>query len=359
MSLINSYKCIIFDDTMSPAFSERNVPVFCSTDDNFAPYCGVMLQSIIEHASPAWNYDLIVLQCGLSDENHHRLSSLADGADNITIRLYDVSEFILGKSFRHNDIYSLAIYYRLFAPSIFAEYDKIIYLDVDVVALSDIAELYSENIGENWLGGCSDLGIDGDAIQKSTIPYYINTIGVADISQYVNSGVLIMNTGQMRKYGVEQACIKAAITHGFYDQDALNHVCRGHIHYLDLEWNTFPARGFENYLEPAKYKLWDEKKKHPRIIHYVGEKPWANPFSDMAVHWWQAAARTPYYDELQLTLLHRLIGHVVHYKRDLWRYRVCRILSKLTFGKMKNRLAERKRSLRRHLRLMRSIIEDK
>lgn len=342
-------------DSISPAFSEKNIAVFCSTDDKFAPYCGVMLQSIIDHASPAWNYDLIVLQSGLSEESRQLFTSLAKGTSNISIRLHDISTLLIGKSFICNDIYSLAIYYRMFAPSIFATYDKIIYLDADVVVLTDIAELYAENIGESWLGGCSDLGVAGDAIKKQRQPYYLNTVGVADISQYINSGVLLMNTYMMRKHGVEQACVKAAIAHQFYDQDAFNHVCRGHIHYLDLAWNTFPDHDFEKYIEPEQAKLWVQRKAAPRIIHYIVEKPWDNPFSDMASYWWQAAAHTPFYDKIQRTLLHTLIRRVMRYKRDVRRYWGVRLLSKLTFGKLRRRLIERKHTLRRELRLTHRI----
>ena len=347
------------NDVLTPAFGEKNVPIFCSTDDNFAPYCGVMLQSIIDHASPAWNYDLIILHSGLSEKGRKYISSLSDGLQHVSIRFYDVSSFLRGKDFPQNDVYTLATWYRIFAPSIFAEYEKIVYLDVDVVVLADIAELFHEHIGENMLAGCTDLGIVGVSTMRGSRPYFIETIGVTDIMQYVNAGVLLLNIQKMRELGVEKDCIEAALTKHFWnnDQDTLNHICCGHIQLVDPTWNIFPARGFENYLPPEVLSLWKLKKQTPRIIHYIGIKPWDNPFSDMAVHWWQAAAHTPYFDELQRTLLHRLIGHVVHYKRDLRRYRVCRLLSKLTFGKLRKRLTERKRSLRRHLRLIRDIMK--
>lgn len=345
------------DITLFPAFTEKNVPVFCSTDDKFAPYCGVMLQSIIDHASPAWNYDLIVLQSGLSEESRQLLTSLAKGKDHISIRLYDVSMLLQGKNFYHNDVYTLATWYRLFAPSIFTAYDKIVYLDADVVVLTDVAELFSEEIGESWLGGCNDLGVAADAVRNNSTPYYLDTIGVSDMAKYINAGVLVFNIRLMRAFDVEQTCIHSAQTHQFRhnDQDTLNHVCRGHIHFLDLAWNTFPDHDFEKYIEPEQAKLWVQRKAAPRIIHYIVEKPWDNPFSDMASYWWQAAAHTPFYDKIQRTLLHTLIRRVMRYKRDVRKYWGVRLLSKLTFGKLRRRLIERKHTLRRELRLTHRI----
>lgn len=319
-----------------------------------------MLQSLIDHTSPEWNYDLIILQSQLSDQSRQQLAALAHGRPHISLRFYDVTEHLKGKDFRCSATYSLATWYRLFAPSIFAAYDRIIYLDADLTLLADVAELYHEETGENWLAGCTDLGIVGDSARQCSRSYFLNTIGVADIMQYVNAGVLLFNLRQMREHNVEQSCVEAALTHRFWchDQDTLNYVCRGHIHLLDQAWNTFPARGFEQHLTPEQHLLWEHKKAAPRIIHYVGEKPWVNPLSDMACHWWQAAAHTPFYDEVRRAELLSLLGHVAHYPRDLWRYRVCRTLSHITFGKLRRKLKEQKRKLRTRLHLIRSILAN-
>lgn len=344
----------------SPAFSERNIAVFCSTDNRFALYCHVMLHTLISHTSQAWNYDLIILEEHLTPSDKEDIQALARGKSNISIRFFNVSAYLKEYTFNLGGTLTLATWYRLFAPSIFQQYDKIVYLDVDIVVLSDIAELYNTDLGEYWLGGYTDWGLFAKAINPDDKRYFREVIGVDDMHNYINAGVLVWNIHQMNRHNVEQKCIEAAQVHRFrhHDQDTLNAVCRGHIRMLEPTWNVFPARGFENALPDKERQQWEQAKEKPNIIHYVDEKPWDNPFSDMAVHWWQGAASTPYYDELQRTLLRRLIGYVVNYKRDVRRYRVWRLISLFTFGNLRKKLTERKRSLRRHLRIARDIIKS-
>lgn len=251
-------------DVFYPAFREPCVSVFCSTSDEYTPYCCVMLQSLIDHATPEKNYDIIVLHSGLSKSRQQDISSITRGARYLSIRFYDVTAFMQGKMFfRGSENFSLATWYRLFAPTIFSEYDKIVYLDVDTVVLTDIAELYHQNIGEYWIAACTDLAMLGDSLRgKNTHDYILNTIGLIDAKYYVNGGVMLMNLGKMREQGVEQACVEAALHHEYrcYDQDAFNHVCRGHIYYLDLVWNIFPARGFEEDLNESQLIEYKEKR---------------------------------------------------------------------------------------------------
>lgn len=60
-------------DSIQPAFEERNIPIFCACDEGYAYPCSIMLQSVIEHASPAYNYDIVVLNNGLSAESMEML----------------------------------------------------------------------------------------------------------------------------------------------------------------------------------------------------------------------------------------------------------------------------------------------
>ena len=45
------------------------IPIFFATDDGYAPYLGVALQSLIENASPNFFYKVYVLCVSLSDEH--------------------------------------------------------------------------------------------------------------------------------------------------------------------------------------------------------------------------------------------------------------------------------------------------
>ena len=48
----------------------------------------------------------------------------------------------------------------LFAPSLFPEYDKMLWLDSDIFVCDDVAKLYATSMGDNWIAACHwDYGI--------------------------------------------------------------------------------------------------------------------------------------------------------------------------------------------------------
>ena len=70
----------------------------------------------------------------------------------------------------------------LFIPSIFPEYDKVIYLDSDIVVNCDIAELYNKDMGDNIIGAVKDMTINTN---KDFIEYSKIAIGV-EAEKYIN-----------------------------------------------------------------------------------------------------------------------------------------------------------------------------
>lgn len=339
--------------TVAPAFAERNIAVFCSADSRYVLYCCVMLHSLIRHASQAWNYDLVVLEEELSPADKQQIASLAEGRANISIRFFNVSACMQGHVFHVNETLTLATWYRIFAPSIFRQYEKVLYLDVDVIVLADIAELYNVDMGENWLAGCSDLTQIAVVARKGGA-YLRDRVGVPPHS-YVNAGVLLFNICQMNRYHVEHKCIEAAQRYHFesHDQDTLNHVCAGHVLLLDQAWNVFPVRGFEAHVPGESLRLWQAARQTPRIIHYVMDKPWADPLSDEAGRWWAEAARTPYHETLLRSHLLSLLDDAMNATRNRWKYEWLRVLTLCTWGQLRADLTSSKRCLRMRLHRVR------
>ena len=342
-------------EELFPAFSKNNVAVFCSTDRGYIPYCYVMLQSLIEHTTKAWNYDLIILEEQLTPDDKAAFAGLANGRENISVRFFNVSSHMSGRSFNIGGDLTLATWYRIFAPSIFQHYERIVYLDVDIIVLSDIERLYNVEMGENWLAGYTDLDqvseISHNGEKSSSAAYYREIVGVTGTHKYVNAGVLVFNIQQMIRHNVESKCINAAqkFHFGHHDQDTLNHVCFEHVKFLDSTWNVFPARGFEKYLPSNDYQMWQLAKQAPNIIHYILDKPWQSPLSDMASYWWKYAALTPYYHTLREKHLSSFFNDVLHLsslKREYWYYR---LLSHISFGKRHAVYNERKRAIRKRM----------
>lgn len=272
---------------------KQEIPIFFSSDDNYVPCLSVAVKSLIDHASAENNYRIIVLHTGMKEKSIEELKTLE--TKNVKFSFENVSKKVKGiekdLELRLRDYYSVAIYYRLFIPSMFPEYQKAIYLDADIVILDDIAKMYNIDMKGNILAAVSDATINNT---NDFIIYAKQALGVIP-PKYFNSGVLLMDLRKMREEKIEEKFLYLLVKYNLEtaapDQDYLNILCKDKVLYLDETWDKMPD--FGEYIE--------EEKLH--IIHYnMFRKPWHYedvPYSEV---FWKYAKQTKYYDKLQKEL---------------------------------------------------------
>jgi len=269
---------------------QREIPIFFTIDDGYAPFLAVALTSAVRHIDPARGYRAIVLHQGLSAENSARLAALS--ADNFAIDLRPMQANLDALDDRRSnrmrcDQFTLTIFFRLFIPAMFPEYDKAIYVDSDVVFTEDAAKLFDTDIGDALFGACRDLSI---ADNPPLVAYTENAVGVHK-EEYINSGVLLMNLKALRDAKLEERFLDLLGTYHFDsvapDQDYLNAMCRGGIFYLDPAWDAMP--------NPARPPL-----AKTNLIHYnLFSKPWHYDDIQYGEYFWHYAADCGYLDELR------------------------------------------------------------
>lgn len=240
------------------------IPIFFTVDDNYAPFLAAAINSAVKNSSDNRKYRAIVLYQELSRENIEKLSKLAK--DNFSVEFYAMKNSFDAITDRMSnrlrcDYFTLTIYFRLFIPLMFPQFDKGIYIDSDVVVTSDIAELFDIDIKDNFIGACRDYSI---ADIPPLVSYTENAVGVKG-DEYINSGVLLMNLKKMRENDFEGHFLNLLNTYHFDsiapDQDYINAICNGKIHYLSQEWDTMPDSS-----TPVE---------NPKLIHYnLFSKPW-------------------------------------------------------------------------------------
>lgn len=265
------------------------VPIFFTIDDKYAPYMAVALYSLMEHANPKYDYTIYVIHQDLSDKNKKRILDM--GKKNFKIIFEQMSDTLHGISNERAgrlrcDYSTYTIYYRLFLADMFPQYNKGLYLDSDIVVPGDISELCLTELHGMPIGGCADMSVSGVEVLAG---YMENAVGV-DRYQYINSGILLMDLKKMREIGLSQHFLKLLNTYGFDtiapDQDYLNAMCNGNIFHLDKAWDVMPLHD-------------QEEMREPKIIHYnLFDKPWCYKGVQYESYFWQAAAETPFYDEL-------------------------------------------------------------
>lgn len=296
--------------TLIDPIDKKYVPVVLAANDGFVPYLSTMIESILEHTNPNRGYDIIVLHRDISADNQQRIQLQAAAYPYCSIRFANVQGYFDSLKLFVNQHLSIETYYRLVVQDLMPDYDKVLYLDSDMVTESDVAELYDTNIGECMIGAAKDIDIAGQVKTNSKMKDYVeNQIGLKNPFDYFQAGVLILNLKAFRATITADELLKIASEKEWkcHDQDVLNHVCRGRVYYIPQRWNVvmnWKERDScrELFLKKAPadlYLEWQEARKWPLIVHFAGyQKPWNVPSCDMASNFWNYARRMPYYEAM-------------------------------------------------------------
>lgn len=313
---------------------------------------------------------------------------------NISLRFYDMKEHMGNRHLRGCAHVSATTYCKLFVPTIFSRYSKVVYLDCDTLALEDISKLYSTDVSKHWLAAVRDLQTMISLARKwRACSMEDRPQAKKKALQYFNAGVLVYNIDKLKEAGVAETWLKSAQEdeHKQMDQDVLNKHCKGHVKFLDSAWTVVheaSARENAMWRLPAEhYKKWlTQDRKQPKIIHYSNAvKPWNDATTDMASYWWSYARQLPFYEAIlqkqqeraaqrgveEALIYHGLIEEtsskklkepllkeLINYKknrRKLWLYRLG---SHLAFGSLKQRCVRKKRELRNTLKRLRRFAQN-
>lgn len=259
------------------------IPIFFATDDNYAPFLAVSITSLLKNASKDYFYDIHVLTSPMSDENKSRIGALA--TDNSMISFDDMSERMdaIANKISLRDYYSMATYFRIFIADMFPEYDKALYIDSDTVILDDISKLYNTELGSCLIGGMPENVMLMDVFSR----YSSVVLGIPN-TEYFNAGLILMNLKEFRETKMEKRFIELLSKRKFpvaQDQDYLNLLCHGRVHYFPVEWNLDPVDIY--------------KDKTPSIIHYkMHRRPWHYDGVLFGEHFWKYTEESGYHNEI-------------------------------------------------------------
>ena len=266
---------------------QNQIPIFFATDDNYIPFLCVALQSLIDNATNENQYIIKILYVDIKEENKKKI--LKYNSNNVNIEFVDLSYYIekVKDQLFTRDYYTNTTYFRLFISDLYPQYNKVLYLDSDIVVLKDVAELYRVDIEGKLIAAAPE-----DVIQNNKVfqEYVEKVVGMASYKQYFNAGVVLMNLDELRKFKFQEKFLYLLKTVKFaviQDEDYLNRLCKGRVRLLDTIWNREPI--------PVNKGKNDDIK----IIHYAYVyKPWHSDNVLYQEYFWEYAKKTPYYNEI-------------------------------------------------------------
>lgn len=288
------------------------IAVIFSVNEGWAPYVGVAIHSLCRRSSPGHSYDLWIMHDGMSGETMECLSSLADSFPHITLNFKSMVK-VREEKLDARDLRGVAcsIYYRLWLAALFPEYDRMIYLDVDVLLNVDIAELYHTDLSGCLIGAVTDTSVlkflsSGEAALNPN-RQLLEELGIRDIRRYFNSGVLVLDLKGIREQGKEAVLMELFNRETFFnhDQDILNIAFYDSCKHVPVEWNF----QFEPYLkgnpDEASWRGTEfadlfriHEERSWKILHLIESKPW-DVHSRVPAHvvhgavWWEEAFDMP------------------------------------------------------------------
>ncbi len=304
-----------------PAFETNNIAICLACSNEYTPFACVTIASILENQSVHWNYDIVLLNTDISENNKCLLLSVTLKYKNVSLRFVNVENFLKDYKFYTWAHFTKFTYYRLLIPDVFSEYEKVIYLDSDVIVNHDISELFETNIENFLLAAAYDTHVVGrlqDDIDTRN-NYYIDTVGVKDKRSYFQCGVSIYNIEEFKKLFRKGALIEKAANSElrWLDQDLINILAKGRIKPLNNQWNVMAMNNLQKIdeysLPKDLYQEYFEARKDPYIFHYIGRSiPCYNSCGDMYYLYWKYARLTPYYELLISRMMDIKIANAIN-----------------------------------------------
>lgn len=255
--------------TLSGPDEPNPIEVALAVDANLAHALPVVVESCLAHATRPMRFH--VLTHDLDSSTTNMWGRLFSGRAQIATYPCDAARY--GDSIRLLGHTTVSTLDRLLLPELLNTVQRVIYLDVDLVVLDDLAPLWDADLRGHALAAKPSsspgtrwgiqmlyhaLGVQ-PLTHSRPIRRWLHETGAMAFRAF-NAGVLVMDLDKMRCDNAVPFLLSLVEQCAMNDQDALNTYTRGNYLPLGPEWNAAPR---QDLTEGAK------------IIHFVGPvKPW-------------------------------------------------------------------------------------
>lgn len=293
--------------------SKNIIPIAFSTDNNYVIPLTVTIYSMLENADENTHYNIFVLTDNqLTNESKKTILLLDECYNNCSLEFIILDNIFDNLEFKFH--FTKAICYRLMLGSLLPNHDKCIYLDCDIIVKKDLTQLFNTDLSAHYVAGLKDFPAIVCSGQQ-----YADKIGIPEISQYINSGVLVLNLDKIREDELELKFLTLAQSKKFeyVDQDIINIVCYNNIKHLEFKYNLQPSylnlgknKKFivtEEILECFSLDEINNALNDNFITHYSAViKPWKDKYCIFGEVWWQYYESSPL-NKLNLKILDKFL----------------------------------------------------
>ena len=177
--------------------SKRNIPIVFGCSNQYVPYLYTTLLSLKRHISDKNFYKISILETNITDISKKNVKALFHDTHNIDLEFINITD-IINRNIEYflpfkekNKLQSnagLVTFYSIFIPEVFPSYEKVIFLDADLIVESDVANLYNIDMEDKALAGVIDFqminAVQNNIFNKEyNVKEYFNNILKLDCSK--------------------------------------------------------------------------------------------------------------------------------------------------------------------------------
>lgn len=258
-----------------PTLDTGTADIALSLDANMRDVLPVTLESIVTNSSGPLRF--WVTSRGL-DEDYRRW--VAGCFPDAAFTFMDFDQVEYGDISRMIGHITIATMDRLLLPEVLPDLDRVTYIDLDTLTLSDVHRLASTELGgaplaarTAWTPGPVVWQRVGDHLDPPTAHELRRQMARRHPWPYetLNAGVLVMDLHRMREDGFVTEFVPMAAAYGLNDQDILLAYAGSTRAHLPDSWNVLPV---------------NEPVAGADLVHYAGAgKPWSDPRVPAAELW--------------------------------------------------------------------------
>ncbi len=233
----------------------------------------VMLYSLAKYSNEVFNVYILHHELDAMDISSIKLSLDSHWSNRFNLINCRVRQSEFAKYFLTESRWPATVFYRLLVPFIVSdEVDRVLYLDCDMVVVSDITDFYNTPFNHNYI-----ICAEDNEANESKEPN--KRLGLSMEHIYVNSGMILFNINEIKKnYQKDQLfeLISSVQKKLFFpDQDVLNIMYAPKIGVVSSTKYNFiciPKR-YENvnHHEVVIYHFGGDKEYKPWNKIYIGD----------------------------------------------------------------------------------------
>jgi len=267
-------------------------------DNNYAPHACASIASVLEYRDLKRSYHFYLFAPDLELKHREKFTSFIETYGQlytfINTQAFDYANFSQKVELRYGrgEKNFAAMFFKiLFERYLPGDVSRIISLDSDTIALSDLSELFDRDLRGQTLA----------AVPENISKNHLKEIGFARRATYFNSGVLLIDMKKWREQCVDNKLMQRfdnETSYSMHDQDLLNIEFKDNFYQLPQRYNQMvylfhvPTLLLKIRLRYILIKGLSEEG----ILHYTGTKPWQaecwHPYRHL---YFKALEKTPYH----------------------------------------------------------------